>query len=563
MIALRLRFLAGRYHATPWGRHVNEAALAWPPEPVRILRALIACHHRKADKAQFSDDMLADLIDALAGELPIYRLPQAVHAHTRHYMPAPVKTTLVFDAFARFDADEPLIVGWPGLSLSREQRAHLDHLVTRLGYLGRAESWVEVDVFEWSGDGANAKPQNRNGEENGRVSDPKFRLVPLYAPLSPEAYRARRERLIRDERERRRAGWTKVSKPTDKAIDKDMKDFLATLPECLASALAVDTSDLHDAGWSDPPACRKVLYAAPEPSSHWRGPRRGTTRTRPDPTVARFVLAGRPRPRIEDAVKIGELMRLAALAQFGWTKDEATGRLRANAPPVISGRGPDNLPLKDADHRHAFWLPEDADGDGKIDHLLVYARDGFNREVRAKLDRLTRLWIERPGSLSEEEDADAPRSRQEWRLALEGFGLPHEFGDASRLLRKSRTWESITPFLAAGHLKAGGYPAEIRRLLARRGLPEPMAIAFLRPQLAGVTNAEGDPHGKDVGVRVRGRLRRAIQFHRFRSRGSERQPDTIGTFLRLQFAEPVEGPLALGYGCHFGLGLFAAAEEQA
>ena len=55
MIALRLRFPAGRYHATPWGRHVNEAALAWPPEPLRMLRALIACHHRKADRTRFTD----------------------------------------------------------------------------------------------------------------------------------------------------------------------------------------------------------------------------------------------------------------------------------------------------------------------------------------------------------------------------------------------------------------------------------------------------------------------------------------------------------------------------
>ena len=112
MIALRLRFLTGRYHATPWGRHVNEAAVAWPPEPSRILRALIACHYRKADVDVFSEDDLADLIDVLAEELPIYRLPEAVHAHTRHYMPSPIKTTLVFDAFARFDPEEPLIVGW-------------------------------------------------------------------------------------------------------------------------------------------------------------------------------------------------------------------------------------------------------------------------------------------------------------------------------------------------------------------------------------------------------------------------------------------------------------------
>jgi CRISPR-associated protein Csb2 len=65
MIALNFRFPAGRYHATPWGRHVNEAALAWPPEPVRILRALIACHYRKADTRFSSKEALADLIDVL------------------------------------------------------------------------------------------------------------------------------------------------------------------------------------------------------------------------------------------------------------------------------------------------------------------------------------------------------------------------------------------------------------------------------------------------------------------------------------------------------------------
>ena len=29
MIAISFRFLAGRYHATPWGRHVNDYARAW------------------------------------------------------------------------------------------------------------------------------------------------------------------------------------------------------------------------------------------------------------------------------------------------------------------------------------------------------------------------------------------------------------------------------------------------------------------------------------------------------------------------------------------------------
>ncbi|HFQ89125.1 MAG TPA: type I-U CRISPR-associated protein Cas5/Cas6, partial [Desulfobulbus sp.] len=55
MLAIGFRFIAGRYHATPWGRHVNEAAVEWPPSPWRIVRALAATWHRKLDREQQQD----------------------------------------------------------------------------------------------------------------------------------------------------------------------------------------------------------------------------------------------------------------------------------------------------------------------------------------------------------------------------------------------------------------------------------------------------------------------------------------------------------------------------
>ena len=70
-------------------------------------------------------------------------------------------------------------------------------------------------------------------------------------------------------------------------------------------------------------------------------------------------------------------MRLAALARYGWEMDPQTGRRVAQAPPEISGREATGGPLRDPGHAHAFWLPEDADGDGKIDHVCVYAAAGF------------------------------------------------------------------------------------------------------------------------------------------------------------------------------------------
>lgn len=562
MFALVFRFPAGRYHATPWGRNVNEADIAWPPEPWRILRALIATYWRKGDRERWSEDDLAALIDVLAEHLPVYQLPDiVVHAHTRHYMPAPVKTTLVFDAFARLPFGAEIVAAWPEVNLPERLFALAEDLASGLGYLGRAESWVDCEArAEWNGC-PNCLPEGTNGAEA-----PDHQPVRLIAARVAADYAAERDRLLVefDERERQKAITKGKRPPTSNALATARKRaFGATLPARLLDALMLDTSDYQKRGWSRPPASREVIYFR-KPIGPLPKTSRMKVSAKDNPlrfTVARFVLAGRPRPRIEDAVKIGELMRLAALAQFGWEKDEASGRWRPKAPPVISGRDAQNRPLKDTEHRHAFWLPEDADGDGEIDHVVVYAKEGFDHEVRNKLDQMTRLWIERPSK--DDEDGKADLSvRKEWRLALEGFGKPEDFGDASRLLRKSIAWESVTPFLAAGHLKAGGYPAEVRRLLARRGLPEPTEIAFLRPQSSGVADSADSPHAEDIGVRVRGRLLRAIHFHRFRTRGGEQQWDTIGTFLRLKFAEPIEGPLALGYACHFGLGLFAAPKDE-
>ena len=115
-----------------------------------------------------------------------------------------------------------------------------------------------------------------------------------------------------------------------------------------------------------------------------------------------------------------KLMRRAALAQFGWRRDEAKEGWIPKAPWEISGRDSDGKPLRDPSHAHAFWLPEDADGDGWIDHVSVFIAGGMNDDIRAKLDRITRLWLA-PKQRSEDVDAE-PGSVKEWRLALEGFG---------------------------------------------------------------------------------------------------------------------------------------------
>lgn len=58
-----------------------------------------------------------------------------------------------------------------------------------------------------------------------------------------------------------------------------------------------------------------------------------------------------------------------------------------------------------------------------------------------------------------------------------------------------------------------------------------------------------------------GRALRPLHFHRFRRKRGLTQPDTLGRLLELRFAQPVHGPLALGFACHFGLGLFVPASD--
>ena len=86
MPTLKLRFPSGRYHATPWGHHVNEGLIEWPPSPWRLLRALIACGFSSKGWSEVPE-VARRLIDKFAGVLPSYQLPPASAVHSRHYMP--------------------------------------------------------------------------------------------------------------------------------------------------------------------------------------------------------------------------------------------------------------------------------------------------------------------------------------------------------------------------------------------------------------------------------------------------------------------------------------------
>ena len=68
MTAIELRFPAGRFHGTSWGRHVNEGVAEWPPSPYRLLRAMYDAWQRK--HPELPESKISGLLKALATELP-------------------------------------------------------------------------------------------------------------------------------------------------------------------------------------------------------------------------------------------------------------------------------------------------------------------------------------------------------------------------------------------------------------------------------------------------------------------------------------------------------------
>ncbi len=129
------------------------------------------------------------------------------------------------------------------------------------------------------------------------------------------------------------------------------------------------------------------------------------------------------------------------------------------------------------------------------------------------------------------------RKGSNWRLVLENIGN----SDISEPLTMCSTqWQSVTPYLHPWYAKKHfGVEEQIRRECRERGLPDPIAFEPLDQIPVGLQTC------------------RSIHFHRFRNKRGLIQPDRLGSFWRLTFPKPVAGPLALGFGCHFGLGLFA------
>lgn len=507
MIAIKMRFLAGRFHATPWGHHVNEGVVEYPPSLWRFLRSLVATFHRTAPE-NVDEASLQRILDALA-DAPEFHLPNACVAHTRHYDQANGGVKF-FDTFVSLNPKDEVLWIWQNAELDEIDRANLKKVLRNLGTFGRSESWCEAELIENHSSKINSSPvsggDSFSGKDNFRLLLPDEKGEKLYESLLTE---------------------------TSKMRGKDKQ--------------------------LEPNGSRWVTYSRP---SNLLTPRRITPKRKPESkqiTVARFALAGNVLPLITKSLPFAELVRRCLIRNRGFLTEHSE---------VITGKTADGKPL--LGHSHAHYLMTDEDGDGRIDHLTIYAPHEFDPNDVAALGKMSFInWqtsrADDRSIFNDKELCVEKRSgRTGVRLILLGLGEASDFAAKDRKVSlfqkpvKSCKFRSITPFSLPNFPTRGGGKAarpkdsakgQLLRELCKRGLPEPIRVTPTKGYFETLAPIE------NVGEKTPRFRWLEFSYRRFNG--------TAGNGLagfEIEFApedlDKINSPLTLGFGCHFGLGLF-------
>jgi len=323
--------------------------------------------------------------------------------------------------------------------------------------------------------------------------------------------------------------------------------------------LCIETSLLHAEGWSDPPGSKWARYLRPVDCFEVNPKPSRARADRPRMQVARFVLDSAVLPLAQETLPVGEAARWALMGIYGRLTEERDAAKRRS--PVFSGKDASGQPLEG--HRHAYYLPTDQDGDGRLDHLTVVAEGGFGPVELKALNCLRTLKRREESPLL--------------NVLLLGMGTLDEFLPLP--LKAARIWISATPFVVTRHPKRNGQkrdPSDVlasRALFVQRVVKEELDRFCERRHLPWSSDAiQIEPLTDENGVfrvvpsewtgpQATGPMLRPLQFKRFRHR---RDDDggvrPAGTF-RVTFPEPVRGPVSLGHSSHFGLGLFVPARQ--
>ncbi|MFZ2470998.1 MAG: type I-U CRISPR-associated protein Csb2 [Methanothrix sp.] len=258
------------------------------------------------------------------------------------------------------------------------------------------------------------------------------------------------------------------------------------------------------------------------------------------PTVARYAVASKNPPQLTDTIILADKVH-AALVSL------------SNGSSIFTGCDRQGRPLQGNRHAHVFCESNNALAkgiDGEITHITIYAPAGFESEDQGALRELSRIW---------------GGDDLEIQVILQGFGQPQDYGgqDPERsqcnLLARSRSWVSRTPFISTRHpkvtragalkrdasgLQIGCPEHDLLRLLEQAGFPRPVKVEPVAGTSLGGRNV---PWHAFLRRRETGRGRPAA--------------NGAGYGFRIEFVEIVQGPVAVGYASHFGMGGFVGDDE--
>jgi CRISPR-associated protein Csb2 len=393
--------------------------------------------------------------------------------------------------------------------------------------LGRSESWV---LGESISDNV-PLPQAGRAYPHSASARPGrgFEQIALSAPDVPNDYTTWRNGEVEAAiEELKLSGGKKPTQAQRKRIDAIQSAYPTDLVDCLQR----DTAWWKAQKWSRAPGARSVIY--------WRegnalevGPPSLPRASGALPVEMMLLSLTTPSgsksalPTVARTLPQAELLHRALVSKLGFTGEFC---------PEIVGRDESGEPLKG--HKHAYILPIDLDGDGRLDHIVVFASMGLGARAQRALREVRKTYTK--GGVGELQLAVAGIGSLSDLRAL-GGGLSDAIHELLGPTIGASKWVTTTPFVPPRHLKKTGRSSlvgQVEEELRVRGFPVAKVDVL-------------DWAGETVALR---------HFVRQRQRGPQ-PPLDVGFALQLHFEKPVVGPICLGYGSHFGLGLFRAVKE--
>ncbi|MEM4058643.1 MAG: type I-U CRISPR-associated protein Csb2 [Thermoplasmata archaeon] len=228
-----------------------------------------------------------------------------------------------------------------------------------------------------------------------------------------------------------------------------------------------------------------------------------------------FALDSKILPLVTETISLSEKVHVKLMGIHKKLIDESL-----SVSSKFSGRNPDGTFM--LGHKHIYILPLDKNEDGRIDHVLIKCIEPFDNSELLAIDNLKSIW--------------QSGGRPDIQFVPIQWGVLEDI----TICEKVTVFKSVTPFVPTRHYRKGRgdydlwLENEIRHEAKNHNLPEPVEIKRL-----------------DKAMK-KGLSFYWLEFKRNRKRDIARN----GYGFELKFSEPVIGPFSIGYGAHFGLGLF-------